>query len=194
MPQEKKLGFDRDKNVFVKEYLTHLGLYWDGKFGRMTEYLKDRQPRDYHDPEAIYIHTDADGVEIDPPTETQVIQFLTFKSKMKDFQSCQATWRDTSPKMCTDLITNTLVKSSQERLMRLKKAEVDTHRANGNVLRLLTTVIDVHKYKGEIIDDQDRSRITYLRLMQRAETYGIITDDTILPRPTSQRRSSWICS
>ena len=31
MPHEKKLGFDRDGNVYVKEYLTHLGLYWDGK-------------------------------------------------------------------------------------------------------------------------------------------------------------------
>ena len=73
---------------------------------------------------------------------------------MKDFQQCQVTWRDTSPKMCTDLIRNTIVKSSQERLiilMRLKKTGVDQHRANGDVLGLLTTVIDVHKYKGEII-------------------------------------------
>ena len=121
MPHEKKLGFDRDGNVYVKEYLTHLGLYWDGKFGRMAECLKDRQPKDYHDPDAIYTHTDANGLEIDPPTETQVIQYSTFKSKMKDFQQCQATWRDTSPKMCTDLITNTIVKSSQEMLMRLKR-------------------------------------------------------------------------
>ena len=25
MPHEKKLGFDRDGNVYIKEYLTHLG-------------------------------------------------------------------------------------------------------------------------------------------------------------------------
>ena len=56
MPHEKKLGLDGDENVYVKEYLTHLGLYWDGKFGRMAECLKDRQPKDYHDPDAIYIH------------------------------------------------------------------------------------------------------------------------------------------
>ena len=79
---------------------------------------------------------------------------------MKDFQQCQATWRDTSPKMCTDLITNTIVKTSQERLMRLKKTSWgNAHRATGDVLGLLTTVIDVHKYKGEIIDDRDRSRV-----------------------------------
>ena len=47
MPHEKKLGFDRDGNVYVKEYLTHLGLYWDGKFGRMAECLKDRSSKKF---------------------------------------------------------------------------------------------------------------------------------------------------
>ena len=206
MPQDQLLGFDKDGNIFIEDWLDNLSLHFSGIYGRMAECFQDLIPRPYHDAKAKFVHKDEDGVDIPVPTEAKdFIGHNTVKGLMNTFLADQLNWKNVSPKMCTNLIRRALAKESQERLLDIKKEEVKAARKLGDVLTIVNLAIEIHTYRGDVFDDEDIRKAkaeflkfgtsqfnrnwtlkchkdVYLRIRQTLKIFKLLDDGKSIPR------------